>query len=158
MTAKRPALGSLARPLPRPLARAFTMVEILVVVVILGILSAIVIPQFSNATEDTTQTAIKQDLMRLRQQIELYRTHHNGQYPTLANFTQQMTLSSNADGQTAAVGTPGYPLGPYLPRIPDNTLVSGPALGNGAPGTSDWYYDEVTGQIAPNNSAEHRDW
>ena len=40
-----------------PCRRAFTLVEILIVVVILGILAAIIIPSFTNASEDTKQTA-----------------------------------------------------------------------------------------------------
>ena len=50
--------------------RAFTLVEILIVVVILGILAAIVIPQFTTAAESSKESALKQDVFRFREQIE----------------------------------------------------------------------------------------
>ena len=141
-----------------PARRGFTLVEILVVVLIIGVLSAIVIPQFSNATQDSQESALKQDLFRLRQQIELYQNQHNGSFPSLANFIDQMTLASNEAGETAAPGTAGYPYGPYLPSIPKNPFTDERPIGDGAVGTSAWYYDESTGFIAANDSAEHRDW
>ena len=138
--------------------RAFTLVEILVVVVILGILAAIVIPQFSTAAQDSKESALQQDLFRIRQQIELYSNHHNGSYPTLANFINQMILPSDIDGDTAALGTPGYFFGPYLQKMPNNPFTDTIPIGDGAVGSSAWYYDETTAQIAPNDSAEHRTW
>lgn len=151
----------LARPLNTPqtlTGRAFTLVEILIVVVILGILAAIVIPQFTSASETSRESALQQDLFRLRQQIELYKHHHNGEPPTLANFIDQMTLASDTDGDTAARGTAGYPHGPYLPAMPANPFTDTVPLGDGAVGSSAWYYNEDTGEISPNDSAEHRAW
>ncbi len=146
------------RPLANARCRAFTLVEILVVVVILGILAAIVIPQFSTASQDSKESALQQDLFRIRQQIELYANHHNGSYPTLANFINQMTLPSDIDGNTAAIGTAGYQYGPYLQKMPNNPFTDTVPIGDGAVGSSAWYYDESTGHIAPNDSTEHRAW
>lgn len=138
--------------------RAFTLVEILIVVVILGILAGIVLPQFSDAADESKESAMKQNLMRMRQQIELYRQEHNGSYPTLANFIDQMTLVSDQAGATAAIGTAGYRLGPYLPKMPRNPYTDTIPIGSGVVGSSAWYYDETTGHIAPNDSAERRAW
>jgi len=147
-----------ARSLVSNARRGFTLVEILVVVVILGILAGIVLPQFSNAADESKESAMKQNLLRMRQQIELYSQQHNGDYPTLANFIDQMTLASDQTGDTAAVGTAGYHLGPYLQKMPRNPYTDTIPIGNGAVGTSAWYYDETTGHIAPNDSAARREW
>ena len=138
--------------------RAFTLVEILIVVVIIGILAAIVIPQFSSAATTSKEAALKQDIFRFREQIELYRHHHNGQPPSLANFVDQVSMATDVEGNTAPVGTPGFHLGPYLSSIPRNPFTDTKPLGDGAVGTSAWYYDETTGEIAANDSAEHRAW
>lgn len=58
----------------------FTLVEILIVVVILGILAAIVIPSFANATSDTQKTAFVQDLRTFEKAIMLYHGE-KGEYP-----------------------------------------------------------------------------
>lgn len=136
--------------------RAFTLVEILIVVVILGILAAIVIPQFSSASDVSRENALKTTLYRIRNQIELYNQQHAGNYPTLADFEDQMVLVSNELGQTAAIGTDGYVFGPYLQEMPFNPFTSGKSVGDGAVGTSDWYYNESTGEFRANNAAEQR--
>ena len=52
--------------------RAFTLIEILIVVVILGILAAIVIPQFTDASQDAMEANLVSQLQTIRSQIELY--------------------------------------------------------------------------------------
>ena len=56
--------------------RGFTLIEILIVVVILGILAAIVVPQFTNATEQAEETAAHSQLNVLRGQVSLYFAKH----------------------------------------------------------------------------------
>jgi len=56
----------------RSIKRAFTLIEILIVVVILGILAAIVIPQFTDASQDAMDANVRSQLQTLRSQIELY--------------------------------------------------------------------------------------
>ena len=141
----------------RPKAQqAFTLVEILIVVVILGILAAVVIPQFSSAADTSRENTVRMDLHRIRIQIEIYRQQHNATPPTLENFVQQMTLASNEDGETAAVGTAGYRFGPYIQAVPLNPHTNTRTIGAGEPGTSAWYYDETTGNFHANDSQASR--
>lgn len=60
--------------------RAFTLIEILIVVVILGILAAIVVPQFTSASDDAAQSSVRSTLQTVRAQLELYK-FDNGAYP-----------------------------------------------------------------------------
>lgn len=137
-------------------AAGFTLIEILVVVVILGILAAIVVPQFTSAAGETRENSLKMDLFRIRQQLEIYKQQHNGNWPTLADFEDQLTQASDMAGDTAVAGTAGYRFGPYLRTIPSNPFSNGNTIGDGAVGASDWYYDETSGDFHANDSAEHR--
>ncbi len=136
--------------------RAFTLVEILIVVFILGILAALVIPQFTSAAATSRENSTRMDLHRIRVQIEIYIQQHDGQPPTLAEFAKQMTMASNAQGQTAAVGTEGYRFGPYIQSVPINPHTGTRDIGDGDVGTSAWYYNETTGEFRANDSAESR--
>jgi len=64
--------------------KAFTLVEILIVVVILGILAAIVIPQFTNASTEAQAGNVQSQLQTIRSQIELFRVKNNGSLPDMA--------------------------------------------------------------------------
>ena len=113
--------------------RAFTLVEILVVVVLLGILAVVVLPLVANSSISAKESALAHELQMLRRFALIYKTQHrevgpgypNGditQAPTEQAFFDQMTMSSNPAGQTAAVGTPGFERGPYMMKIPVNPL------------------------------------
>ena len=67
----------------------FTLVEILVVVVLLGILGAIVVPHFTGAGNETRTSALLTDLRRVRSQIELYKFQHNDRLPAATGETTE---------------------------------------------------------------------
>jgi len=128
---------------PRRRKSAFTLVEILIVVVILAILGAIVIPQFSDASSDAKASALVTNLRTIRAQLELYKLQHNGSYPTDATtFSDQMTLKTTAAGSTTS-GT----LGPYLLTVPTNPYTSTITI-NAVDGTATaWYYLVTSGVV-----------
>jgi general secretion pathway protein G len=63
------------------LPRGFTLVEIMVVVVILGILAALIVPRVVGRTDEARAVAAKQDVAAIMQALKLYRLD-NGRYPT----------------------------------------------------------------------------
>jgi type II secretion system protein G len=141
--------------------KAFTIVEILIVVVILGIVAAIVVPQFSEESDDARLSAMTTDLSTVRSQLQMYRIHHNDKFP--ANIVEEMTKSTKSTKADRSVMPEGgnrsqYPYGPYLLEFPTNPFVEGAAgsqvdttsLGGGDKG---WYYNSTTGQFAPDDDA-----
>ena len=95
----------------------FTLVEILIVVVILGILAAIVIPQFSDASTEAKTSALASNLQSLRSQIELYHIK---------------SLTADYPATLAILATEGY-----LREVPVNPFT----------GALDWTYNSSTGVV-----------
>lgn len=137
---------------------AFTLIELLIVVVILGILAAIVVPQFSNASDSAVKSALKSQLQTISSQLELYRVQHQGSYPTLGGE------GATNDGWDVMV-TEGY-----LKETPFNGYVSMSNLVVGdstvmatakASATSGWATDNAGGIWAvgfdPTPTAEYPD-
>jgi general secretion pathway protein G len=132
----------------------FTLVEILIVVIILGILAAIVIPQFSDASTQARESSLRSDLQTMRSQIELYDIQHLDNLPGAgtATFVQAMT------GQTDVAGAVGTGFGPYVLAIPTNPInslatvrVEAVATTAGA-GTHGWTFNSVSGIFESDSS------
>jgi general secretion pathway protein G len=104
----------------------FTLVEILIVVVILGILAAIVIPQFSQASTEARVSSVKSNLQMVRSQIELYKIQHDLEHLPGAgalDFVAALTSKTNSAGAlyTDAMDTNGdASFGPYMQKFPTN--------------------------------------
>jgi prepilin-type N-terminal cleavage/methylation domain-containing protein len=138
----------------------FTLIEIMIVVVILAILAATIIPQFSTSVSDSKVATMQSNLHTLRVQIQLYSLQHNGLFPTISNSTlPQLTGNTDVNGNLGTGGV--YIYGPYVQtQIPVNpvdgnstvtaTAVFPPTAATSAGG---WLYDAATGQIAPNDTA-----
>lgn len=97
-------------PLVRVTKHAFTLVEILIVVVILGILAAVVAVQMAGATEDASVGTAIHELRKLERAIEVYKARNDNAFPTVA----------------AGDGTWGELIGrEYLKEAPTNPYVGG---------------------------------
>jgi general secretion pathway protein G len=118
----------------------FTLVEILIVVVILGILAAIVVPQFTSASETAQGNSMIATLQTVRSQLELYRVQHNSNYPTLAQLWGNLTGTTDAAGSTD-----GTNFGPYLQKAPTNPFTNTSTVA--ADNSGAWQYTAATGAI-----------
>src|SRR3954464_11577581 len=88
----------------------FTLVEVMVVVVILGVLAVLIVPRVVGRTDEARQAAAKHDIATIMQSLKLYRLD-NGRYPT------------NDQGLQALVTTPTSAPAPsnwkpYLDKLP----------------------------------------
>ena len=163
-------------------ARGFTLIELLIVVIIIAILAAIAIPQFSSSSADAQESALDANLATVRSSIELYRVQHANVYPGInvssggktctggaigvaaakskEALSDQLTAYSNATGGTCTVKTDDYPFGPYVRAIPSEPLSASNAitvfttvLTTPVAGATGWAYSTLTGQFAANNPA-----
>ena len=128
----------------------FTLVELLIVVIILGILAAVVIPQFNTAAAESKESALASNLATIRQAIELYKVQHNDTFPDAA-IVVKLTTS------TDATGAAGTKYGPYIrnsfPADPINAsaAVKTAAAMPGAPaGAEGWVYATGNGEFRAN--------
>jgi general secretion pathway protein G len=137
----------------RHAAQGFTLIELLIVVIIIAILAAIAIPQFSNTSGDAQESALDANLSTVRSAVELYRVQHNNKYPsatvssggdaacttaggvlgtgainTDTAFRNQLTGFSNQAGQTCSIAATGFIYGPYLRSLPAEPISASDAL------------------------------
>ena len=162
----------------------FTLIEMLIVVILLGILAMLIIPQISVSTSDANLNTLKSNLASMRNATELYYHQHNQVYPgavsesdgstatTDANapaaFLAQLTQYSDIDGEVSTSKTGNYIYGPYLksPALPTNPYNNLATLGcdvdmaditDRAPvGATAWFFHPMTGVYFANDATDSR--
>lgn len=90
----------------------FTLLEVMVVVVIIGILAALVVPKIISRPDEARVIAAKQDIGTLMQALKLYRLD-NQRYPTTEQGLQALIERS-----TTTPVPPNWKMGGYLERLP----------------------------------------
>ncbi|MHC4762761.1 MAG: competence type IV pilus major pilin ComGC [Planctomycetota bacterium] len=97
---------------------------------VLGILAAIVIPQFTNASTEAKQASLRSNLQTFRAQIELYKIKNNDTPPaTLATLVTANYIQA-------------IPVNPYNGSATETT-----GGGNVVGSTDGWAYDAATGEV-----------
>lgn len=138
----------------------FSMIELVIVVVIIGIIAAIAIPRMSRGSVAAAESALRQNLAVLRNALDLYQTEHMKYPETAGSVTveQLLTQFSNIEGtQVSATkdATNGIIYGPYIRTVPQ--IPIGLRKGSNGIGAADaagiaWLYDGAaqTGVISAN--------
>jgi prepilin-type N-terminal cleavage/methylation domain-containing protein len=159
--------------------QGFTLVELLIVVIILGILAAVAIPQFGSSTDDAKLSTLQSNLSSLRNATELYYVEHNSVYPGEVMetdgsaaavgscpqaFSMQLTRYSNPAGVTSNSSSAGAK-GPYLKKVtipanPFNQLntvkcdiTTNDITSVTTDNTTGWLFYTQTGRLVANDGA-----
>ncbi len=152
-----------------PLSHGFTLVEILIVTVILGVLAALVVPQFSNAQSIAKASTLKHELRYFRTQVMVYRAQHGvspghpggnpAVAPTLQTLIDQLTQFTDEKGHVSPVQTAQHRFGPYMPQLPVNPinlssdvifLSATQPLPSSPQGPEGWVYQPATTTVIAN--------
>jgi general secretion pathway protein G len=104
--------NSSPREVPAKRFAGFTLLEVMIVVVILGILAALVVPKIISRPDEARVIAARQDVASIMQALKLYRLD-NLRYPRTEQGLQALTEKPS----TAPV-PPNWKLGGYLERLP----------------------------------------
>lgn len=161
--------------------KGFTLIEMIIVIIIMGILAAVIIPQVSMTTEDAKLSTLKADLGALRNSVEIYYVQHDNTYPGAKSitggtpadaaaaataFVQQLTRYTEKDCTVSDTKTADAKYGPYvkvggLPENPynnDSNVVCDITENNitvraSGGGTQGWKFYTITGVLIANDGA-----
>lgn len=100
------------RKIKRYKRKGFTLVEILVVVVILGLLAALVVPNIIGQTDEARRTVAATQIKEIEQALDIYRLQ-NGFYPTTEQGLEALVSKPTTNPQPKK-----FPEGGYMKRVP----------------------------------------
>lgn len=148
----------------KPGRAAFTLIEMLIVIIILGILAMVIIPQITTSTDDAKLNTLRTNLGAMRNAVELYYAQHNSAYPgdavpatkpaavvtTADAMVAQLTRYTDVAGNISNTKSTTFAFGPY---------VKGVALGlNPFNNKSDVTMDTTTTDITTKTSGGNTGW
>ncbi len=145
--------------------RGFSLVELVIVIVIIGIIAAIDVPRVSRGASAANDAALRASLHTLRACISMYAAEHEGALPGEdgKSKTAKKQLTKNTDILGNVGNTPGVHIyGPYLLRIPLISVgpnigakkmrmtLDSPPLVDESKKNHGWVYNYTTGEIIAN--------
>lgn len=157
--------------------RGFSLIELVIVVVILGLIAGIAVPRLTRASQGSGEVALSADLKAFREAIDFYEVEHGGDWPALRAagngvgpqngeaFRLQLTWYTAENGEASPTSDAKHYLGPYLRKIPP--LPVGSRAGQSAVHTTNhfstpgipgpnygWEYEHYLGHIRANLPAD----
>ncbi len=112
----------------RPVS-GFTLIELLIVIILLGVMAGISIPQFANTSAGAKESSLASTVQTIRAQVAMYKLQHGDQLPDLAaasagnNHFRPLL-------ERSVFGNPPQNYGPYLLTAPVNPLTGGSTVMN----------------------------
>ncbi len=159
----------------------FTLIEILIVVILLGIMATIIIPQVRVSSDDAELNSLKTNLNSMRDAIRLYYHQHGNTYPGVKralngddvinqgqselSFFRQLTKYSEVTGNVSVTKTAAAKYGPYirggsLPTNPYNDkndltcdITTADITARSSDGSTGWKFYTKTGVLLANDGA-----
>ncbi|MGD9634125.1 MAG: type II secretion system protein [Pirellulales bacterium] len=126
--------------------QGFTLVELVVVVMILGILAAVAAPKLLGTSGTATDNGLRQTLSVVRDAIERYAAENGGDFPGTNEATFKSAITPYLRGTF-----PTCPVGNKNANV-DVTNAGVTPLGVNAGATTGWRYDYQTGEFIVNSS------
>ncbi len=122
--------------------KGFSLVELVVVVLILGIIAAVAAPKMFNTASDARTNSTKQSLVVVRNAIELYKAQ-NSTYPTAGNIATDLKPFLKGPFPSVQMGA-----------NQNATVVASTQNPITAPeaGTAGWVYNQTTGDLSVNDA------
>ena len=155
----------------------FSLVELIIVIVILGIIAAVAIPRLSSGSRNASESALRVNLQAMRNAIDYYYTEHHNVFPAANGdgtnaadsaeaFETQLLQWTKANGTVSANQDAAFPYGPYIRgKLPKLTVGANvgvstftvvnqatPLTTSIADGTA-WVYNVATGELIANADA-----
>lgn len=162
------------------LPAGFTLIEVLIVVMVLGILAMMIIPRIIDTSDAAKFSVLQNNLKALRSAVEIYRCEHNGIYPGQNNaggfptsapavaeiaFRRQMKRYTDINGAVSQVKDATHKYGPYFKsqNLPTNPFNNMPGVlcdttttditVKSSTGTTGWLFFIQTGVLIANDGA-----
>ncbi len=134
----------------RGASRAFTLVEVLIVVAILGILAAVIIPEYKGHTQRAKEASAKENIQMLRSVIERYAVQHNGVppgYPLNDRSCTPIPLAFYRRLIQIEHYLSTIPTNPFNGRATVTIITDDEPFPTEADGSSGWIYKPATKEI-----------
>ncbi len=144
--------------------RGFTLAELVVVIVIIGMVASMAIPRMSRGAMGANDAVLAGDINTVRTAILHYTVEHRNVFPEpdAASVVAQLTQYSDLSGTTSPTKTVTAVYGPYLHSIPPCPIGHNPGSNailiddansppkENATSTAGWLYNTKTGEFYPN--------